>query len=54
MENTDPNRQPPSKASELLDVAAVSAAAQSDESRYLHVRPPANSLCPWFSTISFL
>ena len=38
-ENTDPNRQPPTKASELLDAAVVSAAAQADESRYLHVRP---------------
>ena len=30
-ENTDPNRQPPAAVSDLLDAAADSAAAQSDD-----------------------
>ena len=37
-ENTDPNKQPPAAVSDLLEAAADSAAAQSDASRYLHVR----------------
>ncbi len=41
VENTDPNRQPVAAA--LLDAAADSAAAQSDDSRYLHVRSPKTS-----------